>query len=355
MEAYSRHLFKQHPSLFSLVLLSRGYQKTLRRAIGRVHWLRLAWACCAVTLLCMLVTVCWWVLHLRAALIASGIDSHALEGVLHSKDPGHAIALMARHNPQLLKYGRRAIVDLTKESERVIVIPELNRVIFDVSAEHTFRFLFRHMLAHHKTTLFPELLAASGGKEREHPAAESRRMVVDFGAFDGVIASNSYNLLELGWMGLLVEPSPQAFKTLHETTARFEDRKFLENVAVGDEDKDVTFYVYGNPTSNSMFERDGYEREKSKIVVPMRRASGILQNYGIAKKFGVLSIDVEGVEKPVLDDVLNAGYRPMYIIIEKVTLGKSSLDVAKLEAEMEEKGYSLAAQIHLNCIFHYQG
>ena len=36
--------------------------------------------------------------------------------------------------------------------------------------------------------------------------------VVDIGAFDGVIASNSHNLLQLGWSGLLVEPHPEHFQ-----------------------------------------------------------------------------------------------------------------------------------------------
>ncbi|GMH42308.1 hypothetical protein BSKO_10227 [Bryopsis sp. KO-2023] len=353
MESFSRQFLKRHPSLFSLLLVSRSHSKTVRKAVGRVDWCKLLWACCAATLLCMLVTVCWWVLHLRQALISAGIDSQAIEEVLHSKDPAHAAALVARRSPQLIEYGRRALVDLTKESERVIVIPELNRVIFDVSAEHTFRFVFTHMLQHHKAMLFPELMPSHSAKEAA--LAASRRMVVDFGAFDGVIASNSYNFLELGWRALLVEPTPAAFKTLHETTARFEDRKFLENVAVGNEDKDVTLYIYDNPTSNSMFQRDRYGDEKAKIVVPMRRASGILQYYKISKKFGVLSIDVEGVEMPVLNDVLDAGYQPMYIIIEKVTLGTSQLDVKALVKQMKAEGYSLAAQIHLNCIFHYDG
>lgn len=345
----SRKLFKQHPFLFSTLLLSKQQGRALRKVASRVKVVRLLWACCALLLMYALVTALWWAGSVREALASTGLKVDTITRVLQSKDPGHEAALVARDNPQMVGIARHALMSVMKASERVVVVPELHRVVFDVSAEGTFGFVFNHMMHHHKESLFPELVHGAG-------AGDPRlRMVVDFGAFDGLIASNSYNFLELGWTALLVEPSPTTFKVLHQTTARFEDRKFLENVAVGDEDKDVTFYVYDNPTSNSLFQRDEYAERKKQLTVPMRRASGILNSYRISKKFGVLSIDVEGMEKVVLDDVLEAGYRPRYIIMEKITLGKGQLDLGALVHSMDEKNYSLLAQIHLNCIFHYDG
>src|SRR6266404_9060713 len=40
------------------------------------------------------------------------------------------------------------------------------------------------------------------------------KLVVDVGANDGFLASNSYPLIKRGWRGILIEPHPDAFRRL---------------------------------------------------------------------------------------------------------------------------------------------
>lgn len=71
-----------------------------------------------------------------------------------------------------------------------------------------------------------------------------------------------------------------------------------------------------------------------------------------AQDFGVLSIDVEGMEIEVLKDILDAGYNPYYIVMEKITLGVKEHNMEELVRNMRQRGYSKLAEIHLNVIFH---
>lgn len=56
--------------------------------------------------------------------------------------------------------------------------------------------------------------------------------LLDIGSHDGVRLSNSRRLIENGWSGVLVEPSPFAFVELLANTKQFPERVSLWNVAI---------------------------------------------------------------------------------------------------------------------------
>ena len=68
--------------------------------------------------------------------------------------------------------------------------------------------------------------------------------LLDIGAFDGVNLSNSRALLEQGWTGVLVEPSPITFGQLIHNTEVMRDRVTLVNAAVTGKKEPlvITFY-----------------------------------------------------------------------------------------------------------------
>lgn len=77
--------------------------------------------------------------------------------------------------------------------ERVYMIEEggsdgkkLKTFGIDVSHSGEFLYIYRHILA-----------------RRKFPYA---RLVIDIGANDGLLSSNSFNFIQMGWSGLLVEP-----------------------------------------------------------------------------------------------------------------------------------------------------
>jgi hypothetical protein len=56
---------------------------------------------------------------------------------------------------------------------------------------------------------------------------------------------------------------------------------------------------------------------QGEITVTKRRLHKILDQHGIPQNFAVLSLDIEGVDFEVLNDLINnSNYRPDWIIIE---------------------------------------
>jgi FkbM family methyltransferase len=73
--------------------------------------------------------------------------------------------------------------------------------------------------------------------------------LVDIGAYDGKTFSNTLRLLELGWAGCLVEPSPSVFLKLMENTLQY--KPMLVNCAISTESKLLNFYDSGGDAISS--------------------------------------------------------------------------------------------------------
>lgn len=74
-----------------------------------------------------------------------------------------------------------------------------------------------------------ESIALGYFSKQPKPVGRFRRLL-DIGAHDGITYSNSRRLIELGWGGTLVEPSPKAFATLFEV---YKERPDINLVNVG--------------------------------------------------------------------------------------------------------------------------
>jgi hypothetical protein len=48
-----------------------------------------------------------------------------------------------------------------------------------------------------------------------------RRLIVDIGANDGLMASNSFNLIQLGWDAILVEPQQELLHQAQENIEKY--------------------------------------------------------------------------------------------------------------------------------------
>lgn len=135
---------------------------------------------------------------------------------------------------------------------------------------------------------------------------------IDIGANDGKTLSNTFALSELGWMGVLVEPSPTAFallednyKTLNKPRIRGMQRSYLYNFALGDKNGNVKFYDSGTHLNkgdhgllSTMVEEEKRRWTKEKfneIEVKCFRWKTFLNRLSI-KDFDFISMDIEGME-----------------------------------------------------------
>lgn len=135
---------------------------------------------------------------------------------------------------------------------------------------------------------------------------------IEIGANDGQTLSNTRALAELGWKGVCVEPSPKAFERLKELY-KGSDNVYCYNFAIGHTNKEIDFWESGNlisredvalvSTSNpEEMQRFNKTVKYEPIKVQCKRWKTFL-NYSRLKQFDFVSIDTEGSELVILEQM----------------------------------------------------
>jgi FkbM family methyltransferase len=141
--------------------------------------------------------------------------------------------------------------------------------------------------------------------------------IVDCGA-RGRDRSNSYDLMKFfGWKGLLIEANPRLIPGIEREFAGL-DYSIVE-CAVSDRTGNATLTLGINDDVSSIVpgQAAAWGETQGEVVVPMRRLPDILEEHHVPKIFGLLSLDIEGKDVAVLNDLIdNSDFRPQYIIIE---------------------------------------
>jgi len=146
-------------------------------------------------------------------------------------------------------------------------------------------------------------------------AAQPARFL-EIGAYDGVFLSNTYCLLERGWKGVMVEPSPEAFLKLRDNLKQFQDNIQLVNCAISNKhgltkffecDESSTNYIKSVSTvmpshvqwwgSQNSYPKPRF-REFHVATVPL---IDVLNQFGY--DFGFVNIDVESANQMVLSQL----------------------------------------------------
>ena len=135
---------------------------------------------------------------------------------------------------------------------------------------------------------------------------------IDIGANDGVLFSNTYKFAKNGARGLCVEPSTTAFRKL--TLNHIFNRKVV-----------CIHKGISNKNGRIQLEEDGYESTLSKVIkektpktieVPCNTMKKILSKYPHFSEVDLVSIDVEGHEREVLDGMPTSDFYAKLLIIE---------------------------------------
>ena len=175
-------------------------------------------------------------------------------------------------------------------------------------------------------------------------------LVVDVGANDGVLSSNSFNLIQTGWSAILVEPNPELLNVAKKMTQPLVDvyRDGNQRICyvqaamsggtaaskmklkIGTDIVSMESSLVRGAPSQGDKKREahlarlrgggggGSTRQRPRTIeVDVLPAQDVATRCnGIPRRFGVLSVDAEGVGDLVLHDFLDNGYRPEFIIYE---------------------------------------
>jgi FkbM family methyltransferase len=151
---------------------------------------------------------------------------------------------------------------------------------------------------------------------------------LDIGAWNAKDLSNTRALFELGWSGVMIEPSPEPFLGLLREYGK-EDRIQLLCGAVGTSSVITRFWVTADALTTS--DEKNFEKWKGvggfygSLYTPTVTMAEIIDRFG---HFDFVSIDSEGSSADLLHALLATDELPTAICVEYDARSQECVDVA---------------------------
>lgn len=177
------------------------------------------------------------------------------------------------------------------------------------------------------------------------------KIVVDVGA-RGRARSNSYDLMRhFGWRGLLIEANADLIDGIRAEFAGLD--LTIASCAVSDYTGEgvLTLGVNADVSSLTAQLAADWGPTQGDSPVQVRRLSEILEEHGVPHEFDLVSIDIEGEDIKVLNDLIdNSPYRPRWAIIEASDdFAVKTLDDAPFSDHVK-RAYAMRGQTSSNLI-----
>lgn len=142
---------------------------------------------------------------------------------------------------------------------------------------------------------------------------------IDIGAWDPDKDSVTKLFYDQGWSGINIEPSRTYFKKV----AKRRLRDVNLNVAVGGVSGELEFIeIPGSGLSSlndeALIRAKNFGFQVNKYRVPVRTLMSIVSDFCPKKEVAFLKIDVEGLEKEIIESVDWNRFRPIIVVVEAV-------------------------------------
>jgi len=172
---------------------------------------------------------------------------------------------------------------------------------------------------------------------------------IDIGAYDGIIGSNTYIFEQIGWKGICIEPQPNIFRQLKR------NRKCdLYNVALSSRSgENVEFFQAHNaPALSGLNEgmedsHKNWAKEYGKVdIIKINTITfdKLMEKYPDLTYIDFISIDVEGHEMEILENINFKKYRFGLITIE-------NSEPEKIKELMYKNGYNVFMEVGVDIMF----
>ncbi|MEJ2724564.1 MAG: FkbM family methyltransferase [Deltaproteobacteria bacterium] len=179
---------------------------------------------------------------------------------------------------------------------------------------------------------------------------------LDIGAYHPTRLSNTYLLYRKGCHGVCVEPDPD----LYDQIKSKRKRDVCLNVGIGTgQEAHADFYVMSSKTLNTFSKEEaeryqsyGSERIVKVIQIPLVSVNNVIQEY-FSDCPNFVSLDAEGLDRPILKTFNFSRFRPEIFCIETLTYAedKSERKISEIIDLMIKEGYFVCADTYINTIF----
>jgi FkbM family methyltransferase len=182
-----------------------------------------------------------------------------------------------------------------------------------------------------------------------------RPRYLDLGAHHPYYLSNTYLFYRRGAHGVNVEANPRLAARLR----RARPRDVTLNVGVGPEAGVLEFHVLSVPTLSTFSgeeakrysEQFGHRIERT-LEVPVYTFGQLVESHFDAVPEFV-SLDVEGLDLPILRSIDLARHRPLVFCVETLSYSESGQGrrIEEIDELMKGRGYLRYADTHINTIY----
>jgi FkbM family methyltransferase len=186
---------------------------------------------------------------------------------------------------------------------------------------------------------------------------------LDIGANHPSFISNTYYFYLRGSRGVCVEPNPYLFRKIK----RCRPGDTVINAGVGiNENTQADFYLFPKQSHGlSTFSKEEAEywarvgmkrvgkiQYEKVIQVPLITINTIFEKY-FKKPPDLISLDVEGLDLKILQSLNFEKYYPKIICVETLVYDENQNENKNYEiiSFLQQKGYSIYADTHVNTIF----
>jgi len=182
---------------------------------------------------------------------------------------------------------------------------------------------------------------------------------LDVGTNHPIAGNNTYFFYLRGSRGVCIEPDPGLFRLIMEQ--RSLDTHINAGVGFEAGKTKAEFYVFPHPyTGWNTFSKEESQKRQAETGIAISQVLDLplcMINDVLEKHFtphpNLLSLDVEGLDLPILQTIDFDRFKPEVICVESITfsLSRTEEKIQDIFDFLESKGYFVYADTHVNTIF----
>jgi FkbM family methyltransferase len=178
---------------------------------------------------------------------------------------------------------------------------------------------------------------------------------VDVGAHHPERYSNTYLLYKKGWHGINIDANPDAINKFN--SARPNDMNI--EAGIGEGNNTLTYHMFKDSAVNTFSEVEANKWKASSWnkylgskTIKLTSVNEILEkNLPMDISIDLLTIDVEGLDLSVLQDLEWTKYHPDVVIVEDINFDFEKMTDSKTYDILQSNGYKLYSVVKFSLIF----